>query len=72
MTKYRKEITKLIMLKHLEEKGYPNMTGEEIMYEVPAIFATLTFHGLIPHGMTYNHFYTIALNKYSEAHGSNP
>lgn len=51
-----------IMIDHLTTKGYPNLTGEEILREVKALYLILEEAGLMP--LTYPEFSDVATMAY--------
>ena len=65
MTAKNKEEIRQSMLEHLKTKGYPDMSGDQIAQELPAMWQKLSREGLlvepIKEGMTYQHFVNIAL-----------
>ena len=52
---------------HLVSKGYPDMTNDQILAELPVMWTKLGNEGLlvepIKQGMTYQHFVNIAIHK---------
>jgi hypothetical protein len=67
MTAKNKEQIRQSMLEHLLTKGYPNMTGDQIMGEITNLWQKLASEGLleepIREGLTYQHFVNIALQS---------
>lgn len=66
MGKLDKVAIKTVMANHLKKIGYPNITNERIMQELPELFKVLDRENLIPEPMTYQMFYQIALVKYQQ------
>ena len=70
MTAKNKEEIRQSMLEHLKTKGYPNMTRDQIVGEIQALWQKLAGEGLlvepIKEGLTYQHFVNIALQKKHE------
>lgn len=65
MTQELKEKIKKSMNDHLVSKGYPDITNDQIVQELPALWQKLAAEGLLEEplkqGMTYQHFVNIAL-----------
>ena len=59
------EKIKASMKAHLESKGYPDITNDQIVQELPSLWKKLAADGLlddlVKQGMTYQHFVNIAL-----------
>lgn len=62
-----KIITQKVMFKHLSRSGYPNMTNDEIMKQVPYLWKVLIYYGLIPKNFAYADFYKAAVTEYFKA-----
>jgi hypothetical protein len=71
MTQDIKQKIKESMLAHLKTKGYPDMTRDAIMAEVPRLWDKLNdenlLNGLIEKGLTFERFSGIALKKKFDA-----
>ncbi len=67
MTPELKEKIKKSMNDHLVSKGYPDITNDQILAELPVLWKKLSDEGLleepIKQGMTYQHFVNIAIHK---------
>lgn len=67
MTPELKEQIRKSMNDHLVSKGYPDITNDQILQELPAMWNKLSAEGLlaepIKQGMTYQHFVNIAIHK---------
>lgn len=67
MTAKNKEEIRQSMLEHLKTKGYPDMTRDQIVAELPSLWQKLAAEGLleepIREGLTYQHFVNIALQS---------
>ncbi len=65
-----KEKIRQSMLDHLKTKGYPDMTNQQIIHELPNLWRKLDADGLLEQpvkaGLTYQHFVNIALSKANE------
>jgi hypothetical protein len=66
MSKLDKVAIKMVMSKYLKSIGYPNISNERIIKELPTLFRLLDSEKLIPKGMTFDLFHHIAINKYME------
>jgi hypothetical protein len=70
MTPELKAKIKASMNEHLVSKGYPDISNDQIIQELPAMWKKLESEGLleepIKQGMTYQHFVNIALHKKHE------
>lgn len=57
----------MVMLRHLESLGYPNIPNWRIVNELPILFTILDKENLIPREMSYRMFRVIAIEKYLQA-----
>jgi len=55
---------KEVMIKHLTEKGYPNITNQRIMQELKPMWIKLEEAGLIQPGMNYSEYHHQAVFQY--------
>ena len=65
--KVLKAKVKTVLLKHLKEKGYPNLSGKQILEELPEMWMKLDKAGLIVAGMSFKAFVTHACHQYDLA-----
>ena len=56
---YREKVM-AVFIEHLTRQGYPDMTAEQIMGELPSLYGLLKVRGLHPQGMTLPQFIAIA------------
>lgn len=56
--------TKAAFTEYLTRIGYPNITNEQIMEELPNLFRFLDSKDLIPQKMTFQMFQQIATQRY--------
>jgi len=63
MTPEQKKNIKETMIEILIKSGYPNISNNNIMKLVPRMWLDLDRKQLIPKGMTYQHFYRIAMEQ---------
>lgn len=62
-----KEKCRKVMIHHLTELGYPNMTRQEIMNELKDMWRKLEEAGLIVEGMTYAEYVAEADYAFTKA-----